>query len=256
MNTTKTSTELKASAKAQLLGNYGKMISAFLLMDFGCGLLLYLAGDLLSAPTLFNQILYYVIELLVCLLLGVFMLGQTRLYMNFVTGRPTALNDLFSGFRSRSELGIQIMLCYIGTLLGCLIPFFLSLAVYFAVMSVYLLPLVSVLLIGGLTAACILLLSLSQCYFIALDFPDYSLKQICAMSRRVMKGQRARLLYLYISFVPLMLLSILSFGLGLLWIYPYMQCTLTHFYFDLMDYHTRQYVSKSNTPPRAARHQD
>ena len=36
MNLTKTSAELKSSAKAQLLGNYGKMISAFLMMDFGC----------------------------------------------------------------------------------------------------------------------------------------------------------------------------------------------------------------------------
>lgn len=242
MNATKTSTELKASAKAQLLGNYGKMISAFLLMDFGCGLLLYLADDLLSAPTLVNQVLSYVIDLLVYLLLGVFMLGQTRLYMNFAAGRPAALGDLFSGFRSRSELGIQIMLCYIGILLGCLIPFFISLAAYYSVTSVYLMPLVSTLFVGGVIAACVLLLSLSQCYFIALDFPDYQFRQICAMSRRVMKGQRARLFYLYISFVPLMLLSVLSFGLGLLWIYPYMQCTLTHFYFDLMDYHTKQYA--------------
>lgn len=242
MNATKTSTELKASAKAQLLGNYGKMISAFLLMDLSCGLLLYLAGDLLSAPTLVNQVLYYVIELLIYLLLGVFMLGQTRLYMNFVTGRPAALGDLFSGFRSHSEVGIKIMLCYIGILLGCLIPFFILFAVYFTVKSVYLMPLVSIFLIGGVIAACVLLLSLSQCYFIALDFPDYQFRQICAMSRRVMKGQRARLFYLYISFVPLMLLSVLSFGLGLLWIYPYMQCTLTNFYFDLMDYHTKQYA--------------
>ncbi len=242
MNLTKTSAELKSSAKAQLLGNYGKMISAFLMMDFGCAFLLYLAGDLLSSPTLVNQILYYVVELLVYLLLGVFMLGQTKLYMNFITGRPAVLGDLFSGFRSRSELGIKIMLCYIGIILACLIPFFISLAAYAAFMSVYLLPLISLLFIGGSAAACILLLSFSQCYYIALDFPNYSFKQICAMSRRVMKGQRARLFYLYISFVPLMLLSVLSFGLGLLWIYPYMQCTLTHFYFDLMDYHTRQYA--------------
>lgn len=242
MNTTKTSAELKSSAKAQLLGNYGKMISAFLFMELSCGFLLYLAGDLLSAPTPSNQILYYVIELLVYLLLGVFMLGQTRLYMNFVTGRPVSLSDLLYGFHSRSELGIKIMLFYIGILFVCLIPFSVSFAIYLYIDSAYLIMLVSALLVGGMIMACILLLSLSQCYYIAMDFPDYRFRQVCAMSRRVMKGQKARLFYLYVSFIPLALLSVLSFGLGLLWIYPYMQCTLTHFYFDLMDYHTKQYA--------------
>ncbi|MCM1104750.1 MAG: DUF975 family protein [Clostridium sp.] len=242
MNMTKSSAELKASAKAQLLGHYGKMIGAFLLMDCACAFILYLAEDLLSSPTLANQILYYVIELLVYLLLGVFMLGQARLYMNFVTGRPVSLNDLLYGFRSRSELGIRIMLIYIANILICLIPFAIALSVYVYVGLVHLLPLVSVLLVGGMIAACIRLLSLSQCYYIALDFPEYRFRQVCAMSRRVMKGQRARLFYLYVSFLPLALLCLCSFGLGLLWLYPYMQCTLTHFYFDLMDYHTRQYA--------------
>ena len=242
MNITKTSAELKASAKAQLLGNYGKMISAFLFMDCSCGLLLYLAGDLLSVVTISNQILYYVIELLVYLLLGVFMLGQARLYMNFVTGRPFSLNDLLYGFRSRSELGIKIMLYYMGIVFLCMIPFIIALSAYVYLGSVHLFPLISALLVGGMIVSCILILSLSQCYYIALDFPDYGFGQVCAMSRRVMKGQKARLLYLYVSFLPLVLLSVLSFGLGLLWLYPYMQCTLTNFYFDLMDYHTRQYA--------------
>lgn len=239
---TKTSAELKASAKAQLLGNYGKMIRAFLLMDCCCAIPLFLAEDLLAAPTLPNQILYYTIEILVYLLLSVFMLGQARLYMDFVTGRPFSLNNLFYGFRSRSEIGIKIMLFYIGIVLVCLIPFFAAFSIYLSVGSFYLIPLVSILLVGGMIVACTQILSLSQCYYIALDFPEYRFKQICAMSRRVMKGQRARLFYLYVSFVPLMLLSVLSFGLAILWLYPYMQCTLTHFYFDLMDYHTKQYA--------------
>lgn len=242
MNMTKTSAELKASAKAQLLGNYGKMISAFLLVECSCGFVLYFAGDLLSVLTISNQILYYVIEILVYLLLGVFMLGQAKLYMNFVTGRPFSLNDILYGFRSRSELGIKIMLFYIGITFLCMIPFIIALSAYQSVGSVHLIPLASALLVGGMIVLCILILPLSQCYYIALDFPDYHFGQVCAMSRRVMKGQKARLFYLYVSFVPLGLLSILSFGLGLLWLYPYMQCTLTNFYFDLMDYHTRQYA--------------
>ena len=50
-----------------------------------------------------------------------------------------------------------------------------------------------------------------------------------------MKGKKLRLLYLEFSFLPLLLLSILSFGIGLLWLQPYMQMTYTFFFLDLMN---------------------
>ena len=61
------------------------------------------------------------------------------------------------------------------------------------------------------------------------------------MSRRIMKGHRARLFYIQVSFLPLALLCMFTMGIGLLWLYPYMNSTLTHFYLDLMDYHAKQY---------------
>ena len=50
-----------------------------------------------------------------------------------------------------------------------------------------------------------------------------------------MKGNRKRLFLLELSFLPLMLLCILSFGIGFLWLEPYMQMTYTHFFLDLMN---------------------
>ena len=50
-----------------------------------------------------------------------------------------------------------------------------------------------------------------------------------------MKGQRMRLFLLELGFLPLMLLCILSFGIGFLWLQPYMQMTHTCFFLDLMN---------------------
>lgn len=237
----KTSSELKMAARGKLLGNYGKMITAFLVTGLIPNIILFIAEDLLAGPSIQNTIMYYVIYLLVMLLLGIFLLGQAKLYMNFATGRPFQISDVFSGFRGRQDLGILIMLVFIGISLLCMIPFGIAIALYLLTGSPYLYPIISLALIGGAIVAYLTLLSLSQSFYIAVDFPNYNLRQVLDMSRKVMKGQRARMFYLQVSFLPLILLCVLSFGIGLLWLYPYMNCTFTHFYLNLMDYKTQQY---------------
>ncbi len=51
----------------------------------------------------------------------------------------------------------------------------------------------------------------------------------------MMKGHKRRLFRLELSFLPLMLLCVLSFGIGFLWLNPYMQMTYTCFFLDLMN---------------------
>ncbi len=240
MITPKTSEELKMLSKGRLLGNYGKMISALLTIELIGSVILLAANSLLPESGGSVSILSYIIELLISLLLSVFMLGQAKLYMNFATNRPIHLSDIFYGFHSHADIAIKITLVYFFLITVCLVPFFLVFAVYVLVPSSYIVPFMSIALIAGAVYACCRLLSLSQCYYIAVDFPDYTLRQILAMSRHVMKKQRARLFYLYVSFLPLILLSLLSFGIGLLWVCPYMQCTLANFYLDLMEYRTRE----------------
>ena len=99
--------------------------------------------------------------------------------------------------------------------------------------------------IAGLVPAVYILLLYSQCYYLAVDYPEYTAGQILQMSKRVMEGHRKQLLYLYLSFIPMMLACIVSFGLGMIWLYPYMQGTLCNFYFDLMEFQTRNVQSNN-----------
>ena len=241
MYQTKSSCELKQKAKEQLLGNYGKMISALLIYAMIPNIILYIADGLLPPNTTINHILYYIIDFLVLLLTGIFMLGLIKLYMNFSTGRPFQLSDIFYGFHGHQDIGILIMLVMVGITLVYMVPFGISIILYLFLKTAYLYPIMALTLIAGVVLAYMQLLSLSQSFYIAVDFPDYSFKQVLRMSRRIMTGQRARLFYLQVSFLPLMLLCVLTMGLGVLWLSPYMYATQTHFYLDLMDYHTAQY---------------
>ena len=77
-------------------------------------------------------------------------------------------------------------------------------------------------------------LKYSQVYYLLLDFPDYSAKELLKMSWKLMKGNAGRLLYLQVSFLPMTLTGILSFGIGFLFVLPYQNMTYTLFYLDLI----------------------
>lgn len=57
-----------------------------------------------------------------------------------------------------------------------------------------------------------------------------------------MVHHKGRLFYLNVSFIPLFLLGILSFGLAFLWILPYMTATETEFFLDLIKNNTEAAV--------------
>ena len=53
-------------------------------------------------------------------------------------------------------------------------------------------------------------------------------------SSRLMKGNKGRYFYLhYLSFLGILCISLLSFGVALLWVQPYMNVTLANFYREL-----------------------
>jgi uncharacterized membrane protein len=77
-------------------------------------------------------------------------------------------------------------------------------------------------------------LFLSQTWYLMVDFPNYTAKGVLLTSCKLMKKHFWRLLFLKISFLPVMLLGILSFGIGLIWVIPYKEMTYTCFYLDIM----------------------
>ena len=98
---------------------------------------------------------------------------------------------------------------------------------------IYVFPACVLLIIGTLIAV-YFSLCFSQVFYLLLDFPDYSVKQILSLSKKVMKGQKGRYFYLLVSFIPLYLLGLLSCCVAYLWIVPYVNQTTTNFYLDLM----------------------
>lgn len=65
--------------------------------------------------------------------------------------------------------------------------------------------------------------------YLLLDHPQMKARESLKISRQIMKGNKGRLFYIYLSFIGLQILCMLSLGIGSLWVYPYQSQTLVIF---------------------------
>lgn len=67
-------------------------------------------------------------------------------------------------------------------------------------------------------------------FLISMENEDMSSKDVVEESKKAMTGKRAGLFWLQLSFIGWAILGAISFGIGFLWIIPYVQCATIAFY--------------------------
>lgn len=75
-------------------------------------------------------------------------------------------------------------------------------------------------------------------YIVAMENPDMTSKEAVLKSEEIMKGNRSKLFYLEISFIGWGILAACTFGIGSLWLLPYIQFATITLY---------KYVSGNNS---------
>ena len=68
--------------------------------------------------------------------------------------------------------------------------------------------------------------------YILLDEPELTARQAIARSCEIIQGRRWKLFCLSLSFIGWGILSLLTFGIGFLWLAPYMNASIAAFYED------------------------
>lgn len=243
MNRFKSSAELKASAREHLLGHYGTVIGAFLIVSALMGIVTIAVSLIVDLGTIPGTIIYYAIMFLVSILTGLFSSGSAYLYLKLICGRPVSVGDLFYGFQLYPDKAIVIqawitLITYLSSLPQIVLNYMMMAnANHLGKMMNLMLPYALSLILSGVVSV-MLSLFYAQTYFLLHDFPQYTAKELLQKSRRLMVHHKGRLFYLYVSFLPLMLLGLLSCGLAMLWIIPYMAATEAEFFLDLIQHNT------------------
>ena len=73
----------------------------------------------------------------------------------------------------------------------------------------------------------------SMVYYIMADNPDMDVMQIIEESKKMMCGHKGELFVLDLSFIGWGILCVITFGIGFLWLTPYMEATRVNYYENL-----------------------
>lgn len=181
-----------------------------------------------------TQAISYLLSFVASVFIYMMNIGLTMMFLKIACGGSCAVSDLFSCFRHHFSTCLRLALCM--TLIQQLLLLPQTLLLFFVNYT-------DSSLCTAITAICMipanilyLLLSLtySQSCYLHLDFPEYSCSKVMKLSRQMMKGHKMRYFLLELSFIPLILLNALTFGIGNLWLLPYQQMTLVFFYLNLV----------------------
>ena len=229
--------ELKRIARQNLSGRYGIPMAA-LLITGSIPMVAELPFSMLQKNTqpLSQTIIFYVADFLISLLAVVLSAGLAQLHLSLARGKNYELGVVFYGFKNHPDRFILTGLLLTLMELVCLSPL---LAGYFLFLNANASPTVSQIMIFVRLAVLSMILTvfLQLMYafplYLILDDPELSAPQAIHQGRLLMRKQKGRLLYIYLSFIGMQLLNLLTLGIASLWIMPYQQQTLTNFYLEL-----------------------
>ena len=72
--------------------------------------------------------------------------------------------------------------------------------------------------------------SYAMSFYIKVDHPEYDWQACLNASKTMMRGHKAELFVLDLSFIGWTIVGMLALGIGTLWVAPYMECTRANFY--------------------------
>lgn len=170
--------------------------------NWGSTILLCLTFSILCGIPAYIPYLGIVIGVI---LSGPLTLGLSTCFLKFVRHESFVFENLFDGFK-RSSSVIAQLLTTIFTLLWTLL-----------------------FIIPGIMAS----YSYSMIFYILSDNPELSAMEALIKSKEMMMGFKWKLFCLHLSFIGWSLLSIITLGIGFLWLTPYMYSSIAIFYEDL-----------------------
>ena len=236
--------EIKACAREQLLFH---MWTAVFFTLFHI-LLTNLCACCLIPPNtggILDLIFHELATLMIQLFDGLLQAGVAYFYLNIITGKKKAsVMDIFYAFSHSPDKALKVSLFLSLINMVCTLPY--------VVYTLYFMPEftmtnlmnadyealkymgIAYLILGsGQLLYFFIWLFFQPVYYMLADMPSLSVGKALKMSIWLMKGSKVRLLGLNLSFLPLQFVSLFTFGIGNLWLYPYMNAASACFYTDL-----------------------
>ena len=226
--------ELKRIARGNLQGNYLWLIRAFVF----CSLIVSLIELPFSLMTneiqlSIKNIIYYIAVLLITITSVVLTVGQYCLHLRLARTGKIYLAELFYPLRHDANRLIFSEIALWGLRLIGLAPIIGALAIvhFYSTSNMYLLALGLGIL--GCLLTIFIEVTFGMTYFVLIDGEELSVMEALKATTKLIKGNKGRYFYMLLSFIGMYFLAVLTLGIGLLWVQPYVMHTTTLFYLDV-----------------------
>ena len=224
---------LRKQAREALKNNWGKAILLTLAYYFFVIILDAFQKIFFKSPSL--SLAYSIIELVITVPIA---FGLSISFLNLKRQKTTTdfsfVTEGFSRFGKCWNIYLWVlvkMLLPICCFIMAIILFCVLLAIRLQIWLVIIISIIAYLTCIVYAVSRGLLYSLV--YYIACDEPDLTGKEVVNKSEKLMTGNRGNLFLLELSFIGWMFLGILTLGIGLIWVVPYLQVTVACFYDEL-----------------------
>ncbi len=244
-----TSAELKRLAREQLNGHWGLAIGANLLVQMIVSGLLtpfYFLLIITGSGTV-QYITYMVAAIIISAVSMVLQCGILRMYFGFARKQEVSVGMIFGEFTRRPDRYILGYVLIFVVEIMCMLPGAICLVVGIVADTVLAIMIGGALYIIGFVVVIYVSLRLSQIFYLLVEHGDMSVIEAFRTSSQMMEGNMGRFFYIYVSFIGWSLLGLLSCGIGMLWVTPYMMQTNVNFYRDLIgELDVNEEVGKDN----------
>ncbi|CAM4067816.1 membrane protein [Bacillus manliponensis] len=227
------------SYAVSMLASLVVMIPGMMIFFLTAGLVGAFEGEEMTAIGLLVFVILYVILLVVTLAsYGVTVYGYTNVFLQLSRTQDVTIDALFEGFRGFKKMmktmKAMILICvYTGT--------WLPLALFGVFVALiegdgsstndeFLILICFTAIILSIIGIIVMYFSYALTFHVMIDYPEYGVLEAMKESKRLMKGRKMDLFMLWISFIGWWLLAIVTLGIGLLWVSPYMMTTTAVFY--------------------------
>ncbi len=226
--------KLKRESRCAIDGKHASLAAVTFIITVLNLLLNYLASSATpSGSSGLSFMIYLLAGLLVTIVYYILLSGVIDIYLNLCRDNPYKWSDLFSAFRNHPE----------PVAIYAVIQYFLSFTVTQTIMLFV--ASCSTLNIGGsfglvigsgvmVLVICVLYfylqISFSMVLFVHADYPWIPFRIMMQRSWGFIRGRRLSYLYMQLSFIGMYALEVLSFGIGTLFVAPYIRTSEGLFY--------------------------
>ena len=244
----------KGIAREKLLGKYTVMIGAILIVQLIYFVVGSISAEVVDQSSVTGVVIYFAIVVITGLIGAVFTVGEKAMYMKIACKDPVKVTDIFEGFKGHADKAIIVQFLIA---VGCMLFFIpagvtvtaliytnggfdpsLSIGAQLenSLINSHNIPMTLLLVVCtvfGIVGSIYIRLVTAQCFYVMLDYPNAGVAEVLQKSRDLMKGRLGAYLYLVLSFVPIIILGIVSLGVAFVYIQPYMGMTFTEYYMNI-----------------------